>query len=181
MKKNEFRHIEIRGRDKTNPEMMGSPSLWRSANCTSTIWRCVLWTSSIWTSLIWTCSIGRCSIWDCSTGGCSIWRSAIGEGLLSPNPPALIINKTSSLMLQVEIFKTRLPDISGDNEIHCAASCTRLDPAASHVWMAWTMPHAATRCDTLRHAATRYDTLNKTKLDWHMNIDDTTIGKCLSW
>jgi len=55
------------------------------------------------------------------------------RGLIKPHPPALLLNKTSSLMLQVEVFKTRLPGILGDNEIHHAASCTMLDLAASHV------------------------------------------------
>jgi len=60
-----------------------------------------------------------------------LWR-----GLLKRQPPALTINTTSSLMLQVEVIKTRLPGILGDNEIHRAASCTMVDPAASHVRMA---------------------------------------------
>jgi len=153
--------------------MLWSPYLWRFAIYTYSIGRCVLWRFSIWRSPIWKRSIGRCSIWDCSTGRCSIWRCAIGEGLFSPSPRALIINKTSSLMLQVQVLKTRLPGILGDKEIERAASCSRLDAGACHVWMASTMQHAATHCNTLRYAATRWI---RRRLDWHMNIERWGAG-----
>ena len=56
------------------------------------------------------------------------WR-----GLIKPKLPRSDNKQNILPQASIGSFKTRLPSILGDNEIHRAVSCSMLDPAASHV------------------------------------------------